>query len=153
MSVFQDGWLIAKPPGHTFLNASPREYISAASDGRVSSAPPGNPSSSSHEGTRKGSRRKKAKIQKQNRENGCVLPSLIGFAFFPQQTTIVLVMLAAAAAQGNPQGYNIQGPGGSGSQSASVPANYAFQWEVEDAASNNFFGQEEQREDVNTQGR
>ncbi|XP_037785612.1 pro-resilin-like [Penaeus monodon] len=69
-----------------------------------------------------------------------------------KQITIILVVLAAAAAQGNPQGYNIQGPGGLGSQSASVPANYAFQWEVDDAASNNFFGQEEQREDVNTQG-
>lgn len=91
--------------------------------------------------------------QKLNRENWCVIPSLNGFVFFLQQITIILVVLAAAAAQGNPQGYNIQGPGGLGSQSASVPANYAFQWEVDDAASNNFFGQEEQREDVNTQGR
>lgn len=89
-----------------------------------------------------------------NCENGCTAYLLLNFVSFLQQATIFLTLVVAVAvAKGNPQGYNIQASGGLGSQSASVPANYQFQWEVEDAPSNNFFGQEEQREDANTQGR
>ncbi|XP_047493452.1 pro-resilin-like [Penaeus chinensis] len=69
------------------------------------------------------------------------------------------VALASAAPQDGynyptPEGQGLLLPGtGSGQQQyASVPAQYSFQWEVNNAASNNFYGHKEQRENDNTQG-
>lgn len=48
------------------------------------------------------------------------------------------------------------GGGGGGGQydgSGFAPAQYTFKWDVNDAASGNFYGHEEQRDGINTQGR
>ncbi|XP_069990598.1 pro-resilin-like [Penaeus vannamei] len=73
----------------------------------------------------------------------------------------VFALLVAVASAIPQEGYNYQAPGGQGSQFPtgaggaqypSVPAQYAFQWDVNHAPSGNFYGNKEQREDANTQG-
>ncbi|XP_063614332.1 pro-resilin-like [Penaeus indicus] len=80
---------------------------------------------------------------------------------------VVVFSLAALARAAPQEGYNYPTPGvqglplaGSGSGSGfgqeqypSVPAQYSFQWDVNDAPSGNFFGHGEQRENDNTQGK
>ncbi|XP_042884752.1 pro-resilin-like [Penaeus japonicus] len=74
---------------------------------------------------------------------------------------VVFALLVAVAAAIPEEGYNYQAPGGQGSQFPtgtgqaqypSVPAQYAFQWDVNHQPSGNFYGHKEQREDANTQG-
>lgn len=72
---------------------------------------------------------------------------------------VVVVGVAVAAPQGG--GYSYQAPsapsrlGGGGQYSGgpSAPAQYNFQWDVNDSPSGNFFGHQEQRDGANTQGR
>ncbi|XP_069990596.1 pro-resilin-like [Penaeus vannamei] len=45
------------------------------------------------------------------------------------------------------------GTGSGSAQYPSVPAQYTFQWDVNDQFSGNFYGHQEQREDANTQGK
>nr|XP_027225044.1 pro-resilin-like [Penaeus vannamei] len=75
--------------------------------------------------------------------------------------SVVFALLAAVASAVPEEGYNYQAPGGQGSQFPtgaggaqypSVPAQYAFQWDVNHEPSGNFYGHKEQREDANTQG-
>nr|XP_027225046.1 pro-resilin-like [Penaeus vannamei] len=75
--------------------------------------------------------------------------------------SVVFALLAAVASAVPEEGYNYQSPGGQGSQFPtgaggaqypSVPAQYAFQWDVNHEPSGNFYGHKEQREDANTQG-
>ncbi|XP_071547076.1 pro-resilin-like [Panulirus ornatus] len=65
---------------------------------------------------------------------------------------LVLLVATAAAARGNPDGYGNQGSGGQGGQHPSAPAQYSFQWDVDDPPSSNFYGHQEERDGVNTQG-
>ncbi|XP_027239437.2 pro-resilin-like [Penaeus vannamei] len=90
------------------------------------------------------------------------------------KVAVVVLSLAALARAAPQEGYNYPTPGiqglplaGSGSASGqfssgsgfgqdqypSVPAQYAFQWDVNDAPSGNFFGHGEQRDNDNTQGK
>ncbi|KAK3884142.1 hypothetical protein Pcinc_000912 [Petrolisthes cinctipes] len=73
----------------------------------------------------------------------------------------VCVALTLATVAGKPQSYGpppaTGGPaggygGGGGLGGASAPANYQFQWDVNDPASGNFYGHGEQRDGDNTQG-
>nr|XP_045595913.1 pro-resilin-like [Procambarus clarkii] len=68
--------------------------------------------------------------------------------------TVALVLSVAAVvmARASPQGYGVPGTGGSGGQYSSSPANYNFQWDVDDSASGNFYGHREQATDGNVQG-
>jgi len=72
----------------------------------------------------------------------------------------VFALLVAVASAIPEEGYNYQAPGGQGSQFPtgaggaqypSVPAQYAFQWDVNHEPSGNFYGHKEQREDANTE--
>nr|XP_045595858.1 pro-resilin-like [Procambarus clarkii] len=65
---------------------------------------------------------------------------------------LVLSVAAVVTARASPQGYGVPGTGGSGGQYSSAPANYNFQWDVDDAASGNFYGHGEQATDGNVQG-
>ncbi|XP_037786455.1 pro-resilin-like [Penaeus monodon] len=75
--------------------------------------------------------------------------------------SVAFAFLVAVASAIPEEGYNYQAPGGQGSQFPtgagqaqypSVPAQYAFQWDVNHEPSGNFYGHKEQREDANTQG-
>nr|XP_027225045.1 pro-resilin-like [Penaeus vannamei] len=77
------------------------------------------------------------------------------------KVSAVFALLVAVASAIPQEGYNYQAPGGLGSQFPtgaggaqypSVPAQYAFQWDVNHEPSGNFYGHKEQREDANTQG-
>ncbi|XP_071547567.1 pro-resilin-like [Panulirus ornatus] len=69
-----------------------------------------------------------------------------------------LVLTVAVAAWAVPEGYGNQGSGGHGGQGGQggqgsfAPAQYNFQWEVNDPPSANFYGHQEQRDGANTQG-
>nr|XP_027223277.1 cuticle protein 21-like [Penaeus vannamei] len=51
-----------------------------------------------------------------------------------------------------PGGYNYQAPVVQQPEYPSVPAQYNFQWDVNDQNSGNFYGQQEQRDGDNTRG-
>nr|XP_027223276.1 cuticle protein 7-like [Penaeus vannamei] len=64
-----------------------------------------------------------------------------------------VVLCVVAAAWAAPQGgYNYQAPVVQQPEYPSVPAQYNFQWDVNDQNSGNFYGQQEQRDGDNTQG-
>ncbi|XP_042884758.1 pro-resilin-like [Penaeus japonicus] len=78
-----------------------------------------------------------------------------------KQVSVVFAFVLAVALAIPQEGYNYPAPGGQGSQFPtgtgqaqypSVPAQYAFQWDVNHQPSGNFYGHKEQREDANTQG-
>ncbi|XP_053633369.2 pro-resilin-like [Cherax quadricarinatus] len=61
---------------------------------------------------------------------------------------VILILSVAVAALAAPQGgYNYQEP-----QYPDTPAQYNFQWDVNDDYSGNFYGHKEQRDGDNTQG-
>ncbi|XP_047493506.1 cuticle protein 19-like [Penaeus chinensis] len=64
-----------------------------------------------------------------------------------------VVLCVVAAAWAAPQGgYNYQAPVVQQPEYPSAPAQYNFQWDVNDQYSGNFYGQQEQRDGDNTQG-
>ncbi|XP_064108689.1 cuticle protein 19-like [Macrobrachium nipponense] len=72
---------------------------------------------------------------------------------------VVLALSVAAVALAAPQGgYNYQGPVVQPQYSApapeysDAPAQYTFQWDVNDQYSGNYYGHQEQRDGPNTQG-
>ncbi|XP_042884757.1 pro-resilin-like [Penaeus japonicus] len=89
-------------------------------------------------------------------------PVLIAHSTEAEMKVFVVFALLVAVALAIPQeGYNYPAPGGQGSQFPtgtgqaqypSVPAQYAFQWDVNHEPSGNFYGHKEEREDANTQG-
>ncbi|XP_037786313.1 uncharacterized protein LOC119582147 [Penaeus monodon] len=91
------------------------------------------------------------------------------YYILPQTIVLVSVSVASAAPQ---EGYNYQAPTGQGSQFSSgagqfsgtgsgqysgnaqfAPAQYSFQWDVNNQAFGNFYGHKEQRENDYTEGR
>ncbi|KAK8746262.1 hypothetical protein OTU49_017336, partial [Cherax quadricarinatus] len=67
--------------------------------------------------------------------------------------TVSLVLCVAVVSWAAPQGdYNYQAPSQQGPQYSSSPAQYNYQWEVNDEYSANYYGHREQREGDNTQG-
>ncbi|XP_042884753.1 pro-resilin-like [Penaeus japonicus] len=78
-----------------------------------------------------------------------------------KQVSVVFAFVLAVALAIPQEGYNYPAPGGQGSQFPtgtgqaqypSVPAQYAFQWDVNHEPSGNFYGHKEEREEANTQG-
>ncbi|XP_066955296.1 cuticle protein 18.6-like [Macrobrachium rosenbergii] len=72
---------------------------------------------------------------------------------------VVLALSVAAVALAAPQGgYNYQGPVVQPQYSApapeysDAPAQYTFQWDINDQYSGNYYGHQEQRDGANTQG-
>ncbi|XP_063591502.1 cuticle protein 19-like [Penaeus indicus] len=64
-----------------------------------------------------------------------------------------VVLCVVAAAWAAPQGgYNYQAPVVQQPEYPSAPAQYNFQWDVNDQYSGNVYGQQEQRDGDNTQG-
>ncbi|XP_042887882.1 cuticle protein 7-like [Penaeus japonicus] len=64
-----------------------------------------------------------------------------------------VVLCVVAAAWAAPQGgYNYQAPVVQQPEYPAAPAQYNFQWDVNDQYSGNFYGQQEQRDGDNTQG-
>ncbi|XP_045603530.2 cuticle protein 7 [Procambarus clarkii] len=75
--------------------------------------------------------------------------------FLPGTTMkiVALVILAVAVVAAAPQGaYDYQEPVARGPQYPDAPAQYNFQWDVNDQPSGNFYGHQEQRDGDNTQG-
>lgn len=68
---------------------------------------------------------------------------------------VCMAVVEAGGRTGSQQGYGAGGGGGSGGggNGPFSPASYAFQWDVDDANTGNFYGHQEEREGVNTQGR
>ncbi|XP_064109750.1 pro-resilin-like [Macrobrachium nipponense] len=73
--------------------------------------------------------------------------------------TVIAILSVAAVALAAPQGgYNYQGPviqpqySAPAPQYNDIPAQYNFQWDVNDQYSGNFYGHQEQRDGSNTQG-
>ncbi|KAG7156061.1 Pro-resilin-like 146 [Homarus americanus] len=70
--------------------------------------------------------------------------------------TLMLSLAAVVATWASPQGYGTPGSsgvsGGGGGGDVFAPAQYNFQWDVNDSPSNNFYGHQEQRDGDNTQG-
>ncbi|XP_053633322.2 pro-resilin-like isoform X1 [Cherax quadricarinatus] len=62
---------------------------------------------------------------------------------------LLVVLVSWAAAQGD---YGYQAPSVRGPDFASGPAQYNFQWDVNDAPSGNFFGHQEERDGDITRG-
>lgn len=81
--------------------------------------------------------------------------------FLPHRQAVVLAVAATVAAVvvvvASPQGYGGQGVGGGGGDQGGVfpsaTAQYTFKWDVDDAASGNFYGHMEEREGDSTRGR
>ncbi|XP_045603415.2 pro-resilin [Procambarus clarkii] len=80
-----------------------------------------------------------------------------------KSVAVVLSVAAVMAVRAAPQGYGVPGiggsggsggsSGGSGGQYASAPANYNFQWDVDDAQSGNYFGHGEEANNGVVQGK
>nr|XP_027223323.1 cuticle protein 7-like [Penaeus vannamei] len=67
--------------------------------------------------------------------------------------TAIVALCVVAAAWAAPQGgYNYQAPVVQQPEYPSVPAQYSFQWDVNDQYSGNYYGHQEQRDGDNTQG-
>lgn len=65
--------------------------------------------------------------------------------------SVVVVVVSALAAPD--VGYGYDTPSGRGSDASSGPAQYNFQWDVDDQPSGNFYGHQEQRDGDRTDGR
>ncbi|XP_063591352.1 uncharacterized protein LOC134768460 [Penaeus indicus] len=67
--------------------------------------------------------------------------------------TAIVALCVVAAAWAAPQGgYNYQAPVVQQPEYPSVPAQYSFQWDVNDQYSGNYYGHQEQRDGANTHG-
>ncbi|KAG7176063.1 Pro-resilin-like 102 [Homarus americanus] len=67
--------------------------------------------------------------------------------------TVALVLSVAVVAWAAPQdNYNYQAPAVQQPQYPDAPAQYNFQWDINDDYSGNFYGHQEQRDGDNTQG-